>query len=726
MDINLSKYYHLKRFKLALSFILVIVTLVISSLTLVSDFENKLLDYRFSHWSGTTQADSNIIIISIDDGSLDFFANNGVSWPWPRSFYSHLIDYLTVEGAQTIVFDMLFSHADADRSDTDATETDAQFAESIRSGGNVILGSILTELQSQAFTGPIELSIDESCNTLTDSILELPIQVLLSANPGLGHTNIEPDGDGIIRHIIPIAAAGKYSIPSLAIASYIHSRPDVEISSKRGDLDLGELSIPLNHTGAQLINWYGPAGPTGVFKYISFQSVIQSASALKFGGIPSIPTGSFANKIVFIGADAAGLRDLKPTPIMQNGMHPGMEIWTTVLSNYLNEDFIYPVPKTIFLILLLGLSFSVLLSFDRLKPRYGFLIILSQFATYIGVAYVLWVYESRFLLPIAPAVFVSLLSYLLVFSNEMRERIFLKRVFGPYIAPELMQLMYQTREAPALGGQQVNGSAFFSDLQGFTKFSEKLSPVRLVSLLNEYLTDMTDSLMDLRGTLDKYEGDAIIAFFGAPVTDSEHAHQAVKAAITMQQGLADLRKKWDSEGDDWPPEIRNLQMRIGINSGEMLVGNVGSKGRMNFTMMGDTVNVAARLESSAKQYGVLTHISEATALQMPSEIILRKLGATRLVGKENAAVSYEVFGYANDLSAEDMELLKLWPTALEAVEAQKWALAIDLFNQTLALERQYTGRPTNPSEVYLNIRIPGWQSQQLEDNWTPIWIFDSK
>ncbi len=724
MEINFSKYFHLKRFKLALALVLVLLTFAIMQITLIEDIESRLLDYRFRTWTGDLQPDSSIVIISIDNGSLDYFAQNDVSWPWPRSFYAHLVEYMDHEGAGLVIFDMLFTHSDADRSETDAEQTDGLFASAIGNSNNVVLGTMLENMHSEPdLSGETFLLRGDSAfsNTLNDSVIQLPIQVLMNANPLLGHTNIKPDHDGIFRHTRPFLNIPDYSIPSLAMAAFLYLTTDGTDA-----VQADSMTFPLNSQTDQLICWYGGAGPEGVFPYMSFQSVIQSASAIKYGGKPSIPSGTFKNKIVIVGADAAGLRDLKPTPILQNGLHPGMEIWATVLSNYLQSDYLYDIPAIILIVILSGMSFLILLGFDRLEPRYGFLILISQMSIYVFAAYLLWSNHPKYMLPLSPAILISLLSYLLVFSNEMREKLFLKRVFGPYIAPELMELMYQTRESPALGGQQVNGSAFFSDLQGFTKFSEKLSPTKLVSLLNEYLTDMTDSLMDLRGTLDKYEGDAIIAFFGAPVTDAEHAHQAVKAAIAMQQGLSTLRKKWDSEGDNWPPEIKNLQMRIGINSGEMLVGNVGSKGRMNFTMMGDTVNVAARLESSAKQYGVLTHISEATARQMPPEIILRRLGATRLVGKANVSVSYEVFGYAHDLTSEDHRLLEIWPNALEAVEQRNWDLAIKLFKQTLSLERRYTGRPTNPSEVYLKIRIPGWQSIDPDENWSPVWVFESK
>lgn len=407
-------------------------------------------------------------------------------------------------------------------------------------------------------------------------------------------------------------------------------------------------------------------------------------------------------------------------------MHPGMEVWATVTSNMLQGDYIFEFPPVVTMFILLAMTFGILLSFDRLRARTAFGIMVGQVILYLLLSFILWMGSKRVDLMIIPAFLATSLAYLVVISNEMRERLFLKRVFGPYVAPELMDLMYQTREVPALGGEQISGSAFFSDLQGFTTFSEQLSPTDLVALLNEYLTRMTDTLMGHRGTLDKYEGDAIIAFFGAPIRDEAHAIQAVSAAIQMQNALAELRQKWGSEGDKWPDSIKEIQMRIGVNSGDMLVGNVGSEGRMNYTMMGDTVNVAARLESSAKQYGVLTQISEATALLMPENVAMRKLGATQLVGKTRPAVTYEVLGFVDDLTDADRQLLDLWPQAMAAIDEQQWDKATEILTRTAELERVYAHRPTHPSRVYLETRIPAWSTQNLANDWQAVWVYHAK
>ena len=686
------------------------------------------MDYRFNSWSYQAKPDSNIIIISIDDTSLDYFAENGTSWPWPRSFYAHVVDYLTIAGASQIVFDMLFTHDDLDRSETDVEETDSLFATSINNSGTVTLGSVI---DGNIFTSPqsnmnrLEYGISIAGQTTLDGGITFPIPMLKKACQNVGYTNILYDSDGILRHVKPFFVLDSVRIPSLAAAL---SNNPIQANSEwiNDKFYINTKRVPINKSGDLLIDWYGPSGPGRTFKYLSFLNVIQSASAESFGGTPDLNKDIFKSKIVIIGADASGLRDLKSTPVSPIDMHPGMEIWATVISNFTQNDFIHPFPNIVLYLLLVGISISTLISFDKMKAKFAFMVMAGSIFAFILLSYILWSLTPRVFLPVVHALSVSIISYLVVLSNEMRERLFLKQVFGPYISPELMAVVYKTRKIPELGGEQVNGTAFFCDLQHFTKISEKLGPTQLVNFLNEYLTEMTDVLIKNGGTLDKYEGDAIIAFFGAPVRTKAHHVNAVQAAINMQKRLGQLREKWDSEGDKWPPEVKNLQMRIGINSGEMLVGNGGSRGRMNYTMMGDTVNVAARLESSAKQYGILIHISDDTANALPDSIVLRNLGKKRLVGKLHVSESYEVLGNLNEANTETLRMLPIWSSALEAVADRAWDEAHDLFLQTSELENTRPGQIINPSQLFLNICIPYWRDQKLADNWEAVWEFENK
>jgi len=206
-----------------------------------------------------------------------------------------------------------------------------------------------------------------------------------------------------------------------------------------------------------------------------------------------------------------------------------------------------------------------------------------------------------------------------------KDKRFLKDTFGAYISPELIDQMFDSKEEPSLGGNEGYHTAFFTDIQSFSAFSEKLSASDLVELLNDYLTEMTDILLDNKGTLDKYIGDAIVAFYGAPAPVDDHEYWACITAIKMQESLDELRQKWQSQGDRWPEIVHNMQNRIGINSGQMVTGNMGSTMRMNYTMMGDTVNLAARLEASAKQYGIYIQVADETYKACKDKFIWRDL-----------------------------------------------------------------------------------------------------
>ena len=214
-----------------------------------------------------------------------------------------------------------------------------------------------------------------------------------------------------------------------------------------------------------------------------------------------------------------------------------------------------------------------------------------------------------------------------------KDKRFLKDTFGTYISPELIEQMVEKKEEPKLGGDEKVHTAFFTDIESFSSFSEQMPAKKLVELLNVYLTEMTTILLNCKGTLDKYRGDAIVAFFGAPMPVKDHEFWACKAALDMQKKLIELRKNWVLEENRWPKNVHNMQNRIGIHTGLMVTGNMGSKQRMNYTMMGDTVNLAARLESSCKQYGIYTQISDNTYNAIKNKIVCREIDRVAVLGK---------------------------------------------------------------------------------------------
>ena len=285
--------------------------------------------------------------------------------------------------------------------------------------------------------------------------------------------------------------------------------------------------------------------------------------------------------------------------------------------------------------------------------------------------------------------------------------------------------MFDAKEEPQLGGEEGYHTAFFTDIQSFSAFSEKLSASDLVELLNDYLTEMTDILLENRGTLDKYIGDAIVAFYGAPAPVGDHEYYACKTAVLMQQRLNEMRDKWRGEGDRWPEIVHNMQNRIGINTGQMVTGNMGSTMRMNYTMMGDTVNLAARLESSAKQYGIYIQVANESYIACKDKFVWRDLDFVRVMGKTEPAQVYELIAIAGEETDKEKTFLKAYHEALELYRNQEWDKAKEAFKSADELEDMFPGRKTNPSRVYIP-RCDHWKENPPGDDWDGVWTLTSK
>jgi adenylate cyclase len=290
------------------------------------------------------------------------------------------------------------------------------------------------------------------------------------------------------------------------------------------------------------------------------------------------------------------------------------------------------------------------------------------------------------------------------YVTEEKDRRFLHNTFKAYLSPEVIDAMYKNKQEPKLGGEEGIRTAYFTDIQSFSTFSEKLgSPTRLVELLNEYLSAMTDILLGHNGTLDKYEGDAIIAFFGAPVPMPDHAQRACTVALEMQKKLGELRRKWASEGDKWPTIVHEMRMRIGLNTGAITTGNMGSATRMNYTMMGDAVNLAARLESAAKQYGVYTMISEFTYALVKDEFEARQVDKIRVVGKSEPVTVYELMAKKGELAPDVVTMVAKYNQGLAAFYSQKWDDAIAILTEAEKLEpyRIIAPKGASPSQTLI-------------------------
>jgi adenylate cyclase len=312
-------------------------------------------------------------------------------------------------------------------------------------------------------------------------------------------------------------------------------------------------------------------------------------------------------------------------------------------------------------------------------------------------------------LPIGAALTTSFAAVTWQLVREEKQKGRIKGMFGTYVSPQLVERMVESGEEPRLGGVEENITAYFSDIQSFSGFSEKLSPPRLVELMNEYLTACTDIVQAEGGTLDKYIGDAVVAMFGAPLTLPDHAHRACVAAVRVQRRNAELREKWRHEGEKWPQIVHALQTRIGLNTGPVVVGNMGSHSRFNYTMMGDNVNLAARMESGAKSYGVYTMVTESTKVACETHggdrIVFRFLDRIVVKGRVQPVPVFEAVGLRKDLSPRAEECLRDYDRGIRAYLARDWSGAREAFSRSASTESNQPGVTpgveTNPSMVML-------------------------
>jgi adenylate cyclase len=450
------------------------------------------------------------------------------------------------------------------------------------------------------------------------------------------------------------------------------------------------------------------------------------AGSVAKGNARLIVPFEFYGKKLYYGLTATGTHDLNPMPF--NPRYPMVGLHANALNTILNDDLIHEVGKVIIVLIILAIGVLLAFGIPALTPAQGGI---ATGAILLGYSYLsFWLFSNQNIwIDLFGPMLTLVLGYLGItvynYIQEEKNKQFLKESFGTYVSPELIDQMYDSGEEPSLGGEEGYHTAFFTDIQSFSAFSEKLSASDLVYLLNEYLTDMTDVLLENKGTLDKYIGDAIVAFYGAPIPIENHEFWACKTAIIMQDNLAVLREKWTEEGDRWPEIVHNMQNRIGISSGQMVTGNMGSEARMNYTMMGDNVNTAARLESSAKQYGVYIQIADSTYQAVKDKVIVRDLDNVRVMGKNEPVKVWELISEKGKEPDIYKKILPAYHEALDLYKNQEWSKAIEAFKASDELEDMFGGRKTNPSRIYIP-RCEHYLENSPGDDWDGVWTLTSK
>ena len=595
--------------------------------------EEKTLDVRFQ-LRGKIAPGPETVIAAIDEKSINRLGR----FPWPRSVWGRVVDRLTEEGARVIVFDVIFSEAEN-------VQSDDLFQRAMMRSGRVILPVVFdfseAGYKESGFTDkkldvmiPSAYTVikhaDEPHTSLQARMVLPSLYRLSSVANAMAHINMIPDNDGTLRwEMLAVEYQGDYYPPIglQAVRLYRGLKNEEFMFDVRGSVHLGgDTNIPTDEYGRMLINY---RGPDRTFPTYSVSDILDR----------TLPAGMFKDKIVLIGATAIGLYDLRVTPFTTN--MAGIEKHASVVDNILRKDFIYRTEASVQLLILF---FAVMLgvTLPRLGAKSGAALFLVLFGGYLGVVYYLFALKGIWFNLVYPASalffgYTSQTAYRF-FMEERRARD-IRKMFSSYVSKRIVDELIRDPSKAKLGGDRKEITVLFSDIRGFTSFSEKHQPEEVVSLLNEYLGAMTNIVFEHEGTLDKFVGDAIMALWGAPVGQPDHAERAVKCALAMIEKLKELQKKWASEGR------HVIDIGIGINTGDMVVGNMGAEGKkMDYTVIGDNVNLGARLEGLTRQYNNHIIISEFTYAKVKEIAQVNELGSVIVKGKQKPVVIYDLVG----------------------------------------------------------------------------------
>ncbi len=532
----------------------------------------------------------------------------GWSWPWPREIYAAVLDFCRRGGARVVAFDILFTEPSVY-----GVADDEALGAAIRGAGNFV---------GSAFYG-------------RDRVTQ-PIPSVLTNATSLANVSDEPDADGVFRRATLIHTHAGKTIPSLGYAAWQQGavKPDLP-------------ALPLDTRNRLILAF---AGTNGMHTSFSAAAVIQSELRFKAGEKAALSPSVFSNAYVLVGFSAPGLMDLRPTPISR--VAPGVEVHATVLDNLLTHTLLRDASKlgTILITLLMScLAAGLVLSARR--AVYSVLAFALCLPVPIGVSYLAYAFGTWWpmVLGLLAVVLALISAVILNYATEGRQKAFIKSAFRHYLGEEVIDQILADPSRLKLGGEKRELTVFFSDIESFSSFSEKLDPAVLTGLLNDYLSDMSAIIQEEGGYLDKYIGDAIVAFWNAPLAQPDHAARACRAALRCQRRLAERRAEYERRTGVV------LRARIGVNTGEAVVGNMGSRERFNYTILGDAANLASRLEGANKAFGTYLMVSESTWRQAGANWPVRELALLRVVGRQAPVRVYEPAGLPGEAKPASWE-----------------------------------------------------------------------
>jgi adenylate cyclase len=713
----------------------------------VQFIDAKLYDYRL-RLTLPNKGDDRIVILDIDEKSL----KEEGRWPWGRDKMATLMDKLFDRyGVVVVGFDVVFAEKDTSSGlkvlqDLGQNqfksvaqfqsvltqikphlEYDKLFADKIKQR-NVVLGYYFSNSErgsGKSISGVLPEPVfpagtfkGRPISFMSWDSFGANLPELQSSAATAGHFNPVVDFDGIVRRVPMIVEynGAYYESLSLAVVRAALGMPKLSPGYATGkDKDYGglewltlesaqgNLRIPVDAEVSALVSF---RGERGTFRYISASDVLHERT----------PLTDMQNKIVLVGTSAPGLMDMRSTPVGE--VYPGVEVHANMISGILNQDIKqnppYVLGANVLLLLVIGVALAIIL--PMLSPIYGTLLSAGVLLFEIIVSGSLWEY-GNLALPLAGGLIMVFALFALnmtfgYFTTERTKRQ-ITGLFGQYVPSEVVDEMSKHPEQVSMEGESREMTILFSDVRGFTTISEGLEPKDLSLLMNEFLTPLSRVIYSHRGTIDKYMGDCIMAFWGAPLPDTRHAYHAVQSGLEMQRTLRDIQPSLKERG--WP-EIR---IGVGINTGRVSVGNMGSEVRVAYTVMGDAVNLASRLEGITKEYGAGVVVGEVTKEGAP-EFIYRELDLVRVKGKDKPVAIFEPLGLAGEVEQAALEESKLFQQALRMYRKQEWDKAeLQLFNLLKIAPK------SKLYEVYAE-RVTHYRSNPPGENWDGVFVFKTK
>jgi adenylate cyclase len=699
----------------------------ILKLGIIERSELAAIDYRFES-RGTNPDFKNSATVVIVEISEESFRALPDQWPWPREYYARLLRNLKAAGARAVGLDVILGSADVY-----AHENDRALRTAIRETGIAVLA------------GKAE-PIDPRFTLITHT--ENFGNIFFDVDSTLGLVNIRNDADGVYRRYdMFFATSTGLRVPTFGMAvlnKYFGFPALTTAENHTGEFVYAERDIPKYDGTTTLINYYGPSG---TFKRIKFVDVIddetfttlEEAELGEEINIFSDPDdgylydGTFKDKIVLVGSTVPEQHDLFPVAFargLQKGdnLMYGVEIHANIIESVLRNDFIHrqsTVLEVLLVVLVTVITFLVTSALKGSKTRHHYLVELNGFlfamaeVFLIGFTSLLLFNKYNYLMatisPILAVVAGYVASTAYHFVVERKQRVLIKTMFSTYVNPSVVDELISNPEKLKLGGERKELTVLFSDIERFTTISEGIPPEQLVALLNEYLSAMTEIIFDNDGTLDKYEGDAIMAFWGAPIPQPDHAVRACRTALRMQQTIARIRTEWQAQGKPL------FHVRIGINTGEMVVGNMGGRGKFDYTVIGDSVNLASRLEGANKQYRTGIVVSERTYELVRDAIAGRELDLIAVKGRNEPLRIYELLEERTwNVNGGREELLRRFTEGLALFRAGNWKAARTLFDDLQkAFPEDY------PTRLYLE-RTTLYEKDPPPEDWNGVFTMTTK